>query len=295
MLIEVGDSRVGLVMHTSGGQGVSYSFETLNTGAVNTHKMTAVNGGNTNGGHTGVYSAAQFLQTNTAATGVSFVANHSTLGYVNIGKYAMAPVGTPAPVLPFTYARLVGQFDMAGWDMAAGVQSFGGTADPVLSALAAANNRANKAFALAAGQAATTKATVIDFQAQGEVAGMGLGIYASYGTAAATTVAAANMFNFNAQTRSSFNVGAELGVIPGIATVQLALRQGKSGITGISGANLTSNAIQVGGTYELAQNIELSLTHSSQSGGEFGADNAANAVAAYVGKSATTLMMEALF
>ncbi len=274
LLFPVGDNRVGIVAHTSNGQGVAYSFETLNTGAVNTHKMTALNGNyatgassNPNGGHTGVYSASQYLRTNTAATGLSLVASNDNLGFINIGKYDIAGVGTGvAGSLPLTYVRVAGLFEAAGFDMGAGLQSFSGTSQVGVNAQA--------------------KATVIDFQAQGEVAGLGLGIYTSYGTAPVVAVGT-NAFNANnLQKRSSFNIGAELGVIPGVATVQLAFRQGKSGgAAGFDG----DNAFQIGGTYELAQNIELSLTHSSQSG------SAWSTLAVPVGKNVTTLMMEALF
>lgn len=267
MMFPVGDSRVGLVAHTSNGQGVAYSYETLNTGAVNTHKMTALNG--FGGSHTKVYSASQFLGTNTAATGLSLVAANDNLGFINIGKWDAAPTGTGnAGTLPMTYVRAAALFNAAGFDMGAGVQSFSGRSQTSTAAVDV-----------------TAKATIVDFQAQGEVAGMGLGIYASYGSAAATTAAVTNILNpLGAQKRSSFNIGAELGVIPGVATVQLALRSGKSG--GAIGAD-GSNGIQVGGTYELAQNIELSLTHSANSG------SAWNGVVA--GKTVTSLMMEALF
>ena len=284
LLFPIGDSgtRVGIVAHTSGaglgvgatGQGVAYSFETLNTGAVNTHKMTAlnVNGGagvttGARNGHTAVYSASQYLNTNTAATGISFVANNPDMGFINVGMWEAAGVGTVnAGSLPLSYVRVAGLFTAGDWDLGGGIQAFGGT---------------SKAPATVA------KATVIDFQAQGEVAGMGLGIYTSYGTAAASVAGATNLFNIGLNKRDAFGIGAELGVIPGLATVQLSFRSAKSG-AGLLAANLNDNAFQIGGTYELAQNVELSLTHTSQSGSAW-------AVAAPVGKSITTLMMEALF
>jgi hypothetical protein len=274
LLFPVGDWRVGVVAHTSNGQGVAYSFETLNTGAVNTHKMTALNGNNQGAAptagagaiHTAVYSASQYLNTATAATGLSFVASNPNMGFVNIGKYDMAAVGTAtAGSLPLTYVRVAGLFDAAGWDMGGGIQSFSGTSQ------VGVNNQA--------------KATVIDFQAQGEVAGMPIGIYTSYATAP-TVLLGTNAFNAgNLQARKSFGIGAELGVIPHVMTVQLAMRSGRSG--GAVGAD-GDNAFQVGTTYELAQNIELSLTHTSQSGSAW-------AIAAPIGKSVTSLMMEALF
>lgn len=292
LLFPVGDSRVGLVAHTSNGQGVAYSFETLNTGAVNTHKMTALNGNNvgavlTAGGtavHTAVYSASQYMNTATAATGLSLVANNPGLGFINIGKYDIAGVGTAnAGSLPLTYVRVAGLFEAAGFDMGAGIQSFSGTSQVVTLGVSKA-----------------AKATVLDFQAQGEVAGMALGIYTSYATAPAATATITNAFNAGLAKRSSFGIGAELGVVPGLATVQLALRSAKSGTNAAplgvvaAGSNMSDNAIQVGATYELAQNIELSLTHTAQSGAAWNASNYA-AGTVMVGKKVTSLMMEALF
>ena len=110
LLFPIGDSgtRIGMVAHTSNGQGVAYSFETLNTGAVNTHKMTALNGNGCAGvsttaarnGHTAVYSASQYLNTNTAATGMSFVASNPDMGFINVGKWEAAGVGAASQGKP---------------------------------------------------------------------------------------------------------------------------------------------------------------------------------------------------
>jgi hypothetical protein len=266
LLFPVGDARVGAVIHTSGnavaggGQGVAYSYELLNTGAANTHKVAAYNG--SAGNHVKVTSAAQYFGTNTAATGISLVAQND-MGYVVLGRYEQAGTAAAggAHNLPLTYARLVGQFDVAGFEAAVGLQNWSGSSNVTLVA---------------------NKATVIDAQMQGEVAGMPLGVYASYGTAGATAAGAnVNTFNAGAQKASSFNLTGELGVIPHVATVQLATRSAKNG------AGLADNAIMVGGTYELAQNIELSLTHTTNSGAAW--------AAALTGKTETTLMLEALF
>jgi hypothetical protein len=276
LLFPVGDARMGLVVHSSNGQGVAYSYETLNTGSVNTHKMVAQNGPNNQ--HVQVYSASQYLNTATAASGISFVANNS-MGFINIGKYEQAGntavAGKGASSLPLTYVRIAGTMDLGGWDAGFGLQNFSGTS---------------------AVTGVEAKATIIDGQLQGEVAGMPAGLYASYGRAPTTTktgfvignnanAGAANAVG--AATASSFNIGGEIGIIPHVSTLQLALRSAKNH----SAVNNKDNAIQIGATYELAQNIELSLTHTAQSG------NAWNAVAGVTpaGKTATTLMLEALF
>ncbi len=45
MLFPVGDYRIGPVIMTTAGQGIAHSFELLNTGAANVHKVAAYNGG----------------------------------------------------------------------------------------------------------------------------------------------------------------------------------------------------------------------------------------------------------
>ena len=77
-----------------------------------------------------------------------------------------------------------------------------------------------------------------------------------------------------------------LGVIPHKATVQLAFRSARDG--DVAGAN-TDNAVMLGGTYELSQNVELSVTHTINSG------NAYDVAAPATGKTQTTLLLEALF
>ena len=79
------------------------------------------------------------------------------------------------------------------------------------------------------------------------------------------------------------NFGAELGVVPGVATVQLGLRHANSGnnVSGVAGVsdgsgNASDNAIMIGATYSIALNIRLEATFSKYSGGMY---NSANTIA----------------
>jgi hypothetical protein len=279
LLFPVGDARIGAVIHSSQGQGVAYSFELLNTGAANTHKIMGKSGPASQ--HVKAFSAAQYLGTNTAATGISVVANNS-MGFIVLGAYEAAGnnlVGG-ANTLPLTYVRAAATIDVAGFDAGFGIQSFGGTS-----------------YVLGT----SAKATVIDAQLQGELGAMPAGFYASYGTAPAGTaaLAGANLFNANSgvgtTANTSLNVAAEVGVIPHVATVQVAARlakQGNAAVAGVTAANLSDNALMLGVTYELAQNIGLSLTRTQQSGGVW---NTTAAGTTPVGKTATTLLLETLF
>jgi hypothetical protein len=265
-LFPVGDSRVGLSVHSSNDQGVAYSFETLNTGAAGTHKLMGNKGPSNQ--HLNATSAAQYLNTATAATGVSVIANNST-GFVNVGLWEMAGNEgvTGANALTLNYARGVYTTDLGSFDASFGIQHFGGQ-----STVTSAKPDAN----------------IIDFQAQAD----DLGIYASYGTAAAGDASGATTNPFNGDTvntKSALNVAATYVVAKG-ATVQGGLRFGKQ-------YGYTDNAIMVGATYELAQNIGLSLNYTTQSGSYWDtlATSAVGGAADNTGKTATTLLLETLF
>ncbi len=277
LLFPVGDFRVGTVIHSSNGQGVAYSFELLNTGAANTHKLMGNSG--PAGQHVKATSAAQYLGTNTAATGISVVAN-SSMGFINLGAYEMAgnSVVGGANNMNLTYIRVAGTVDIAGWDAGFGIQNFGGK---------------SAVTAPVGSQYNAPKATIIDGQMQGDLAGMPVGFYASYGSASASTATESNPFNLNTtalggKSKTSFNVAAELGFIPHVSTVQVAFRKGNNG----AATNNGDNALMLGVTYELAQNIGLSFTRTQQSGSYWNTDAAGNEVA---GKTANTLLLEALF
>ncbi|BBE50151.1 cytochrome c1 signal peptide protein [Ferriphaselus amnicola] len=265
MLPEItGDIRGGLVLYSIG-QDAAGAFELLNTGATSIHRLMG-NGG-MGGQHIMAYSARQYVAAEAGATGAAAVVAHPN-GFVNISRYINVgngvAGGTNGVGLPFTYIRAAGIVDVAGFETGFGIQNWSG-----------------KASALAG--AATEKATVIDAQMQGEVAGMPLGLYASYGTAGADAINP-NNFNLGIATRSSFNIAAELGVLPGHATVQAAIRSGKNGAgAGVDG----DNAFMIGATYELSMNQELTLHYTTQSGSAWNANP--------IGKNAVTLLLETLF
>ncbi|TAJ80848.1 MAG: hypothetical protein EPO42_03455 [Gallionellaceae bacterium] len=288
LLFPVGDARVGFTSYSTGGAGAAYGFEYLNTGAVDNHKMTDNPGPKRQ--YTGATYAGSYMGTNTAATGVSLVANNS-MGFVNIGQFAAAGPGTAtAYALPITYIRAVGTFDVAGFETAVGVQSYSGDMGGYANI-------------------ASYEASIIDAQAQGEVAGMSTGFYATYGMAPAKSngnalsatgstlaqqVTAANLGNVNVSS-STLNLAASLEVIPHTATVHGGLRfanlsNGNAG-TVVAG---NDNAFLLGGTYELAQNIGLGLDGVMQYGSAWDKYKTISGSDA-VGKTAFTLSMYVVF
>ena len=215
----MGDSRVGLVAY-SGGQGAAYGFELLNTGAADTHKMMG-NGGSQKE-HVAATYAASYLGTRTNATGANLVAVNPDMGFVSFGQYADAANGGGANSLPLTYVRAAGLFNLGGWEGGAGIQNFSGDMSKL------------------GGGLAVYKATVIDAQLQGEVAGMSTGLYVTYGTAPAnvngnvmaggwSTLVRANGASQVNLKASTLNVAGSLELIPHIATLQAACAFGNLG------------------------------------------------------------------
>jgi hypothetical protein len=276
MLFPVGDARVGLVPYT-GSQGAAYSFELLNTGAADTHKMMGNAGANKQ--HSAAAYAGSWLGTRTAATGLSAVANNS-LGFIVLGQYAAAGPGTTtASDLPLTYIRAATTLDLAGWDAGFGVQNFSGN---------------HSTF----GSPISYEATIVDAQLQGELAGMETGIYVTYGMAPAnasgnamaggwSTLTKTGTFTTLLGAANSLNVATSVEVIQHVMTLQAAARMANIDPTGTQ--SLTDNAIMVGATYELAQNVELGLNYTTQSGTAWDANPTA------VGKDMATLLLEVLF
>jgi len=272
---EVADGvRAGLSVYSSG-QGAAYVMEYLNTGATSIHRLMGKAGPARQ--HINATSARQYvapeaggtgLSVNVAATNFMFAIAKET----NVGPGVAG--GTRGVGLPYNYVRAVGLFDLAGWDAGVGIQNFSGTGVNAVGV---------------AGVLSSQKATIIDGQLQGEMAGMPVGVYASYGTAAGSVVGGiANNYNLNPNKKNSFNIAAEFGVLPGVATLQVALRSAKTG----AAINDADNAFMVGATYELAQNMGVSLHYTTQSGSAW---NTPVGGVAPIGKNATTLLLETLF
>ena len=180
ILFDINGTRVGPVLFSTNGQGASYGFETLNTGANAIHSITNTVG--FNGQYINAVSAQQWLGTGAAATGIALVAG-SEMGFLNLTKFNQTgPASANFYTLGSTYLRGAYVFDLAGWDSAIGVQNWSGNSlsfDPLGSTTTAFD----------------TKATAIDGQMQGTLGNMPTGFYFSYATAPAGTATTPNAFN----------------------------------------------------------------------------------------------------
>lgn len=268
MLPEFAGGHAGLVFFTTADKGAAYGFETLNTGAVGVHTMFFV-AGDGNGSIQSTLSAQQYIGTGVSATGASMVASND-MGFINLTKYHMVGVGDTGGTgasLSSTYARLVGTFDLAGWDSAVGVASWSGVS--YNSTIQVNNTTAAGTY--------DTKAWAVDGQMQGEIGKMPVGFYVSYATApsespdgvAAGTYGKGNAFNLGPVSKHSFNISTEVGVIPDEISVGAAIRRAQNGQTndGTSGGTaLTDNALLFNVQYKLRQNMLVNLVYTKQSG-----------------------------
>lgn len=296
MLWEVADgTRAGLVPFTTDGQGASYGFEELNTGANAVHTMLFI-GGDFNGSVAPILSAQQYIGTGAAATGAAIVVNNPSY-FVNVTKFNQvgpADLGGTGAALTSTYFRAAGIFDVAGWDTAVGVQSWSGNSTAV-EFIEDTNSTPGQAVQTPIFTPTDTKAWAVDGQMQNTLANnMPLGIYVTY--ARAPKENGNNAFNIDANgnpgtdTRSSFNIAAELGVIPEKATIGFGIRRGKSGQAVGTATNASDNAILVEGSYKLAQNMLLNLVYTSQSGDYWDANNTST-----IGSKQTVINLATIF
>lgn len=252
---KVGGTDLSFIPFSTDAGGASYGFELLNTGAQRFQRV---------GEDRSALMAQQYLGLGAGeAEGFAFVAANE-MGFVNVslwapihGSFAMESLA------PYFRAALTPSF--GNWDTGFGVQYFSGEAEEDDLSLATGNVVEYK-----------TEGWAVDGQAQGEVAGMPLGVYVAIGEASADTV-----FNSSADDRTAWSIHGQLGVLPGKATVILGYRSADRG-------TVDDNALTLGGTYQLAQNVQVQLNHVEFSGSRYDTAQAS-------GDRRTTLMLFSAF
>ena len=300
---DMAGGKFDIIPFTTDGLGPQQGFEPLSDGATPVHlfnqqDMAAI----------GAYeyiTASNPLGTPQAipAFGAALV-YYNDMGFVNFTKWGADSIngvhtgpgtatGTGSPTSNYLRLAWTPSNLIPGFDTAVGIQYFSGTSSTT-------NNGAAPVFA----GTYTTKATGVDGQMMGDVGGMPLTFIASYMRAPASAwsgvtpgsaviAQGSNLFNQGNMTKSSFNMGAELGVLPNKATVQLGIRRANAGIAvpnvagNVAGSNATDNAIMVGATYNIALNVRAELTFSKYSGDMYNA--VAQAAPGYTGDKMTTL------
>ena len=239
-VFDVGGVKAGVVPFTTAGQGVAYGFELLNTGAVRGQRIME---------HRGDLSAQQYIGTGTDAEGFAAIA-YTPQFFANLSKWSPRSVGDNSGSPTANYFRLAATPKAGSWDLGAGIQFWSGTATDT------------------SGVKFDTEAWAVDGQAQGAIGNMPLGIYLSHANAGGTAAGDANKNFFNKTNpndKTATAIAAELGVLPGKATVMLAYRMGDNGKV----ANNDDNAVTVGASYQIVQNMQLQLNYSKYSGSAY--------------------------
>lgn len=255
IMFDVGSVKLGVVPFTNDNTGPAWGYDQFATGSVANARVTENGGG---------YSAAMTLGTTGAGYGASgaaiVVANSDFhVSYTPwVRAHAATNSGFTGTALGGNYVRAAWTPSMAGWDLGLGVQNFSGNS---LKGVNAVNPTLSR-----------DSATIIDFQGQGEVAAMPLGIYGSYGWADGQAVGAVNTFNAGPERKTSFGLLADLGVIPNTLQLQLGFMRNKTGLNEVVlgapvvGTNETDNSYTLGVRYKLVQNVKLALAYTKSSG-----------------------------
>ncbi|MEQ1487638.1 MAG: hypothetical protein ABL920_04040 [Methylotenera sp.] len=240
-MYDVKGTKVGVIPYTTDALGAAYGFELLSTGAVRNIRTME---------HRNESSAQQYIGTATAAMGVAFVAWNPDY-FVNVSKWspnnAAVSDGLANGNPSSTYVRAAYTPTLGTWETAIGGQYWGGHSN-----VGDVNDLVRPV---------DTKAWAIDAQAQGSVMNLPLGVYFSHANAKGSPVGGqVNLFNGNVNDKRATAISAELGVVPNKATIMLAYRNGDNG----KATNSSDNAVSIGATYSIAQNVQLQFQHSNR-------------------------------
>ncbi len=300
--------RWGVTPFLTDGLGASYGFELLSTGAVRNIRASEhrsetsalqyvffnSTGPRNSGGETDDVTGSINRAAGGAASGLAFSVWNPQyyVVYTQYTPHHLVEAGSNVGGLNAGLLRAVWTPTFGDWALGIGVQSYIG-----------GSMRFNDDGG--AIQYVTTKGMGFDVQAHGSLGNMPLGVYLTHarapGTPAANTGLTAsdpvNLFNNNANTRRATALTAELGVIPNKATVLLSYRVANNGSTSASDGG-KDNAWSIGGTYQLAQNVQFQLVHSTRSDrangqGRYGPNLPAQGTKS--GNSLTTFMLSAGF
>lgn len=271
VLFDAGSMKVGFIPFSSSGIGAAYGYDVFATGSSGAGRITENGMG---------YGAALYMgSTNDAgsatsdATGFALVALNQDF-HVNLTKYTGAGAGGSYTKLGGTYLRAAWTPTIGNWDVGVGVQNWSGDPTATAATVPASTKEA--------------KLMIIDGQAQGEVSGMPMGLYASYGTASATdaTATVANIYNAGAKSKTALGLMADLWVMPSILGVQLGMMRANTGLTDAAGAAETDNSITLGARYKLRQNVKLGFAYTKFSGSAYETGGSGGANTANYGQMA---------
>lgn len=233
-------ANYGMALFTADSAGPGYGFELLNTGATKIHRVDEFN-----------ISAQKFVGFSTsAAEGLALVASGSA-GFANLSFWTPDHDNTAGGLAVSglaKYLRVAVTPRMGSWDTGFGFQYFTGTARRTVGGAPADKE---------------PKGWDVDAQMQGTAGSLPLGVYLVHAKAPYSAKSPFNATGPNAASATSL-IG-ELGVVPGRATVMLGYRRGDTG----AATNNKDNTALIGGTWQLAQNMQIQLDIAKHSGSKY--------------------------
>jgi hypothetical protein len=286
-VVDAGAVKIMAIPYLTDALGMAYGYEQSSTGMTRGIRWAE---------HRKETSAAQYTGIGAGqASGLALVA-YSDMGYVNLSKWSpqFAYAGGATGVrMSSTWLRVAATPTLGGWAAHIGLGLAAGTsscADPL-------NINGNGATNHAIATDCETKGSVLDFQGQGELAGMETSLYVQYANAPASssTGGKANLFNSKTGTaKKALTVGADFSVIPHTLHIGAAARMANTGVNVGSTLGDKDNAITVTAIYDLFQNVALHANYSMYSGSSYSTTgtNGDPAAAGKTGKSLLTLMLE---
>ncbi|CAG0938589.1 hypothetical protein GALLN_00316 [Gallionellaceae bacterium] len=243
------DGRVSVIPFTTDALGVQYGYELSSGGVMRANRWAELRRDTS----AVQYNADQGADAG-AATGIAFVAQNE-MGFINLTKWSPSfmPGGNGQAISSTKfnndYARIAFTPTVANWALMLGGGKMSGSSFSNVGA----------------GQQVDTNQTFYDFQAQGQLAGKEIAIYAQHAKAPNTVVG--NAYNASGVVgnpdRKATTIGVDYSVIPHALSIGASRRKAENGTAaGVNG----DDAWTVTAVYDLYQNIGFHLNYSSYSG-----------------------------
>ncbi|MFA5372089.1 MAG: hypothetical protein WC298_08975 [Sideroxydans sp.] len=238
-VFDMGAAKLSVIPFETDALGAAFGYELSSGGVLRSNRWSE---------HRAETSAIQYNAPGAtgAATGIAFVAQND-MGFINVTRFATVQGG--GSDLKSTYARIAATPTVGDWAIVAGVGNMSGSSY---------NGAVERG----------TEQTFLDFQAQGEVAGMETGVYFQYATAP-VNLTVGNAYNTAGVTdRKATTIGADFTVIPHALSLGAAYRKAENG-----GAAATNgdDALTFSAVYDLYQNVALHAVYSNYSGSAYNA------------------------
>jgi len=245
--VDMGSFKLGLGAHSSGFGG---------SGVLEVSNVFGQHGGKLNGKAISAIQNAGFAQATTGIAG--WIGND--LGYIQLGLVAPAAATQGLTNVGFNLGKLVrvvGTFDLGGWDTLIGFGSVSGTAG---------KQTAVGGIAGVLGARIPMDMQFADIQFQGEIGDMTLGVYGDWAhvKGKGTAATGGNFYGGGVVSGQKFDAYSLRAELKPLDRIMFGLGYGynKTSLGGALG-NTTVKTLQLAGTYEIYQNFEINLVYAS--------------------------------